>query len=108
MTDDLTDDLRTRITALIAAHEPVTDYEGADGECIECDLNPRWPDAPILPPSDGWKEHAEHLADALTGALEADYVLVPKSHTLVQIARYATGEVPCETRYATEWERFDG
>lgn len=58
-------DLRTRIAAAIAAHEPVTDYNGADGECIECDLNPRWPDAPILPPSDGWKRHADHLADAV-------------------------------------------
>ena len=61
----MTDDLRTRIAAAIAAHEPATDYNGADGECIECDLNPRWPDAPILPPSDGWKRHAEHLADAV-------------------------------------------
>ena len=62
-------DLRDRITAAIAAHEPVTDYEGADGECIECDLNPRWPDAPILPPSDGWKRHAEHLAGAIASEL---------------------------------------
>ena len=84
-TTDL-DDLRERIAAAIAAHEPVTDHEGADGECIECDLNPRWPDAPILPPSDGWKRHAEHLADAVIRELEADYILVPKSHTLARNA----------------------
>ena len=86
----MSDDLRTRIVAIIAAHEPVTDYDGADGECIECDLNPRWPDAPILPPSDGWKRHAEHLADAVIHELGLKKV--------TDVNR----SVP-QSRYVTEW-----
>lgn len=62
----MTDTLRDRIAAAIAAHEPVTDYSGADGECIECDLNPRWPDSEApTGPTAGWKRHATHLADAI-------------------------------------------
>lgn len=64
--------LTDRLAAVIAEHEPTTDHEGADGECIECDLNPRWPDAPILPPSDGWQRHARHLAAAVVADLLAN------------------------------------
>lgn len=66
----MTDTLRDRIAAAIAAHEPVTDYGGADGECIECDLNPRWPDSEASTgPTAGWKRHATHLADAVIAEL---------------------------------------
>lgn len=62
--------LRDRIAAALAAHEPVTEYDGAHGECIECDLIPRWPDEEASTgPSAGWKEHAAHLADAVTDLL---------------------------------------
>ena len=62
----MTDTLRDRIAAAIAAHEPVTEYDGADDECIECDLTPRWPDSDApTGPSVGWKQHATHLADAV-------------------------------------------
>lgn len=62
----MTDNLRDRIAAVIAAHEPVTDYNGADGECVECDLNPRWPDSEApTGPTAGWNQHATHLADAV-------------------------------------------
>ena len=66
----MTDTLRDRIAAAIAAHEPVTDYGGADGECIDCDLNPRWPDSEASTgPTAGWKRHATHLADAVSSEL---------------------------------------
>lgn len=90
------DDLRTRIAAAIAAHEPTTDHDGADGECIECDLNPRWPDAPILPPSDGWQRHAEHLADAVIRELGLRLDSTCHIHD-------REGKQRC-IRYVTEWE----
>ena len=62
-------DLRDRIAAVLAAHEPCTDYESSTGECIECDLNPRWPDATVTGPTAGWMQHAAHVADAVIAAL---------------------------------------
>ena len=83
----MTDTLRDRIAAAIAAHEPVTEYDGADGECVECDLTPRWPDSDApTGPTVGWERHAAHLADSVIEALNL-----------------RTDQVGTLTRYVTDW-----
>lgn len=102
------DELRDRIVAVIAAHEPVTDYSGADGECIECDLNPRWPDAPILPPSDGWKRHAEHLAAAVIAELGLRQEWLTEASSRLGLRDvFAEPERPTATRTSSPWTPLD-
>ena len=100
----MTDTLRDRIAAAIAAHEPVTDYSGADGECIECDLNPRWPDSEApTGPTAGWKRHATHLADAILAIPGVAVVELPEPAEAVRCWPALVGGEP-ESVYLAQGE----
>ena len=62
------DDLRTRINAVLAKHYPqTTGYQDELTDWCQCGM-PR-----------------DHVADAVIAELEADYILVPKGHTIARI-----------------------
>jgi hypothetical protein len=71
----MSDDLRTRIAAVIVKHHTDCD-DTVDGTWTQCECDAGWRR------EDEW---AVHLADAVIRELDADYILVPKGHTISRI-----------------------